>query len=85
MAGKLTTTDFDSQFAQLARASTALGVDTDEWTLVSGEEQVREMTRTPWFIADGTRHPVVVLGYTSRDAMSALSVLNAYAAVLERA
>lgn len=84
MAGRITTADLDSQFAQLARASTNLGADTDDWTLVPGEESVGPYARTAWFIGDGSRHPVVVLGHTIRDAMSALSVLNAYASVIER-
>jgi hypothetical protein len=84
MAGRLVTADLEQQFTQLVRAVTALGVDTDEWQLLPGEEGGEVEGRMPWVIDDGKAHAVLHLGYTRREAMTSLSTATATAQIIAR-
>lgn len=75
MSGRITTPDLEQAFTNVVRLATTLGADTDNWVLVEG--QIEGATREPWSISDSTAHPVVLLGYTKRDALAALAAMGA--------
>jgi len=74
VSGRIGTGDLESQFAQLARQATSFGVDTDNWQLLPGSDD--NGSREPWVVDDGSPHPVLLLGYTKREALAALAIAN---------
>lgn len=78
---KASNSAIESIFQEVVRSAAQLGAVTDEWDLVQGISNGRS---SPWAISDRGARPVVVLGYSRREALTALISMNAIlAAVLE--
>lgn len=76
MSGSISNSDLDAQFAVLTRVMVSLGNDgAGRWELVAGEDTPQG--REPWTVEDGSPVPVMTLGYTRREALTALVHMNA--------